>query len=144
MQNRSVPVDVMLSHVSYRNVAEAMAWLTRVFGFAEHYRYGVDGDQVSGAQMHLGAAYVMLRTREGPTPAELGFGTQSLTVFVDDVDAHYARSRAEGATIVEELNETMYGERQYAALDLAGHHWLFSRHARDVAPEDWGAVVAKG
>jgi len=45
---------------------------------------------------------------------------------------------------VEEPHETEYGEFQYAAVDLEGHHWLFSRHARDVAPEDWGAVVAKG
>jgi uncharacterized glyoxalase superfamily protein PhnB len=143
ISNRSVPANVILPHVSYRNVAEAMAWLSRVFGFQENYRYGVEGDQVSGAQMHLGDAYVMVRTRVGETPAELGFGTQSLTVFVEDVEAHCARAKAEGATIVEEPHETAYGEFQYAALDLDGHHWLFSRHARDVAPEAWGAVVAK-
>jgi hypothetical protein len=40
---------------------------------------------------------------------------------------------------VEEPHETEYGEFQYAALDLDGHHWLFSRHAMDVAPEEWGA-----
>jgi uncharacterized glyoxalase superfamily protein PhnB len=141
MRNRSVPVEVILPHVSYRNVAEAMAWLTRVFGFEEHYRYGVDSDRVSGAQMHLGEAYVMVRARAGETPAELGFGTQSLTLFVQDVEGHHARAKAEGAEIVEEPHETMYGEFQYAALDLDGHHWLFSRHARDVSPEEWGAVV---
>jgi len=144
MRNRSVPVDVILPHVSYRDVAAAMAWLKRVFGFEEHYRYGVEGDQVSGAQMHLGEAYVMVRTRVGQTPADLGFGTQSLTVVVEDVEAHCARARAGGAEIVEEPHETEYGEFQYAALDLDGHHWLFARHARDVAPEEWGAVVAKG
>jgi len=145
MRNRSVPVDVILPHVSYRNVAEAMAWLTRVFGFEEHYRYGVEDGRVSGAQMHLGDAYVMLRTRASEaSPAELGFGTQSLTVFVEDLETHHARAKAEGATIVEEPHETEYGEFQYAALDLDGHHWLFSRHARDVAPEAWGAIVAQG
>jgi uncharacterized glyoxalase superfamily protein PhnB len=87
---------------------------------------------------------MMVRTRVGATPAELGFGTQSLTVFVENVEGHYARAKAEGATIVEDPHETEYGEFQYAAVDLEGHHWLFSRHARDVAPEDWGAVVAKG
>lgn len=142
MRNRSVPVDVILPHVSYRNVAEAIVWLTRVFGLEEHYRYGVEGEQVSGAQMHLGEAYVMVRTRAGQMPVELGFGTQSLTVFVEDVEAHYARAKAAGATIVEEPHETMYGEFQYAALDLDGHHWLFSRHARDVKPEEWGAVTS--
>jgi hypothetical protein len=42
---------------------------------------------------------------------------------------------------VEDLHETMYGERQYGARDLDGHHWLFSTHARDVSPVEWGATV---
>jgi hypothetical protein len=42
---------------------------------------------------------------------------------------------------VEDLHETMYGERQYGARDLDGHHWLFSTHARDVSPIEWGATV---
>ena len=42
---------------------------------------------------------------------------------------------------MEEPHETVYGEFQYAAEDLDGHHWLFSRHARDLRPEEWGATV---
>jgi hypothetical protein len=30
-----------------------------------------------------------------------------------------------------EPHETVYGEYQYAAEDLDGHHWLFFRHATD-------------
>src|SRR6185312_4656208 len=40
MKNRSVPCDTVLPHVVYQDVASALAWLTAVFGFAEHYRYG--------------------------------------------------------------------------------------------------------
>jgi len=29
------------------------------------------------------------------------------------------------------------GKYQYAAEDLDGYHWLFSRHAKDRSPEDW-------
>ena len=32
-KNRSVPVDTVLPHVIYQNLGEAMAWLTRAFGF---------------------------------------------------------------------------------------------------------------
>lgn len=143
INNRSVPTNTMLAHVVYEDVGAAIEWLTRVFGFEEHYRYG-DPSVPAGAQMHLGDAWVMLRaSRAGEgTPEELGGSTQSLTVFVEDVDAHYARAREAGAEIVEEINETMYGERQYGARDLGGHHWLFSTHARDVGPKEWGAVVA--
>jgi uncharacterized glyoxalase superfamily protein PhnB len=87
----------------------------------------------------------MLRTaRTGmATPVELGFGTQSLTAFVDDVDAHFQNAKTAGARILEELHETEYGERQYGVEDLDGHHWLFSKHARDVSPEEWGATPVR-
>ena len=62
-------------------------------------------------------------------------------MFVPDVDAHCQKAKSAGATIVEDLHETMYGERQYGARDLDGHHWLFSTHARDVSPADWGATI---
>lgn len=138
MKNRSVPVDTVLPHVYYRDVVEAVAWLTKMFGFREHYRYG---DPVSGAQVHLGEAYLMLkRARDGwKSPAELGFGTQSLTIFFPDVETHFENAKAGGARIVEDLHETVYGELQYCVEDFAGHHWLFSRHARDLSPRDWGA-----
>lgn len=140
LSNRSVPVDTVLPHIVYRNLAEAIAWLERVFGFAETYRYG---GGPSGAQMLAGNATIQVRqARDGEgVPATLGCGTQSLTIFVDDVDAHAARARAGGARLLEEPHQTEYGEYQYAAEDLDGHPWLFSRHAKDVSPGDWGAIV---
>ena len=145
LKNRSVPASIVLPHILYRDVAEATAWLTRVFGFREHYHHGEDAGPISGAQMHLDDAWIMLkRASEGwSVPADLGYGTQSLTIFVDDVEAHFQRAKLEGATIVEELHETSYGELQYGVLDLDGHHWLFSRHAHDRSPEEWGAIVVE-
>jgi len=113
----------------------------RLFGFAEQYCYG---EPVSGIQMHLESAYIML---VGPCSgreslAVLGIATQMLTVSVDDVDAHYRKTKQAGAKIWEQLQETIYGERQYGAEDLDGHQWLFSQHIRDINPADWGATVA--
>jgi uncharacterized glyoxalase superfamily protein PhnB len=144
INNRSVPTNIVLPHIVYQNVAEAIAWLTKIFGFTEHYRYGAP-EAPSGAQMHLGDAWIMLASaRPGrSTPAQLGCETQSLTIFVEDVDVHFARSKSAGAKIVEDLHETMYGERQYGVEDLDGHHWLFSKHAHDVSPAEWGATIAK-
>jgi uncharacterized glyoxalase superfamily protein PhnB len=143
MKNRSVPVDTILPHIVYRDVPEAIAWLSLAFGFVEHYRYGELPDSI-GAQVHLGDAWMMLESVKpnSSTPAQLGARTQSLTIFVDDVAAHYTKAKSAGATIVEELHETIYGELQYAALDFEGHHWLFSRHAKDVSPDAWGAKIA--
>lgn len=131
-----------LPHVEYQDLATAVAWLTKTFGFIEHYRYG---DPISGAQLYIGNAWIMVNQSDPGTssPAKLGYGTQSLTVFVDDVDAHFHNSQAAGAKIVEDLHVTEYGERKYGVEDLDGHHWLFSRHARDISPDQWGATIAQ-
>lgn len=138
LKNRSVPVDTVLPHLFYRNLEEAINWLAKAFGFLEHYRYG---QPTAGAQMHLGNAWIMVSSaRPGQTsPAEAGSATQYITVFLEDVDGQFERARAAGAVVVEEPHETVYGEYQCAFEDREGHRWLFSRHARDLSPAEWGA-----
>jgi len=130
-----VPADTVLPHVTYQNLGAAIEWLTNAFGFQEYYRYG---DGPSGGQMWASKAASQVRQASSgqKSPAQLGFGTQSLTIFVDEVDAHCARAKAAGAKILEEPHETVYGEYQYAAEDLDGHQGLFSRHAKDRSPEE--------
>jgi uncharacterized glyoxalase superfamily protein PhnB len=139
--NRSVPTNTVLPHVYYRDVEKAIGWLSTAFGFVEHYRYG---NPVSGAQLRAENAWIMVTKvpDHGKTSKELGFGTQSLTIFVEGVEEHYARAASAGVKLLEELHETVYGELQYAAEDLDGHKWLFSRHARDLSPDQWGATVS--
>jgi predicted enzyme related to lactoylglutathione lyase len=142
MENRSVPPNTLLPHIGYQNLGEAIDWLAKAFGFREQYRYG---DPLSGAQVRLGAAWLMLKQAKAgeASPRQLGYGTQSLTIFISDVDAHFERAKAAAAKILETPHETEYGEWQYAAEDLDGHHWLFSRHARDLSPDEWGAAVSE-
>jgi hypothetical protein len=40
-------------------------------------------------------------------PTELGYGTQCLTIFVEDVEDRYACTGAARASIVEEVHETV-------------------------------------
>lgn len=68
-----------------------------------------------------------------------GANTQSLCVRVDDVDAHCARARAAGATIVEDLRTDDHGEewganRTYRAQDPEGHQWWFMQVVREPQP----------
>src|SRR5262249_43534619 len=98
----------------------------------------------AGAPLFLGEAWVMAGAgRPGrKTPTSAGGWKQGLTIFVKEVDQHYARAKAEGGTIFEEMHETEYGERQYGAEELARHRWVVSRHARNANPSDWGATLA--
>ena len=72
LSNRSVPTNSLPAHIRYRNVEEAIAWLTRSFAFVVHYRYG---DPVRGAQMNIGEAWIMLEAARDHAEAP-GWRTQ--------------------------------------------------------------------
>jgi uncharacterized glyoxalase superfamily protein PhnB len=57
---------------------------------------------------------------------ELGAATAMVNVFVDDVDAHHARSAAAGATILYPPTDQPYGQREYGASDSEGRLWSFA------------------
>lgn len=141
--NRSVPTDTVLPHLIYDDAEAAIDWLCANLGFVEHYRVVEDDSgRIHTAQVHLGDAYLMIRNpgRPGGSPRLTG-GSQMLTIMVDDVDAHYAKAKAGGAEITEELGNAVYGERQYGLRDPGGHDWLFSQHAEDIDPATFACVA---
>ena len=67
----------------------------------------------------------------------------SLLVSVEDADAHHDHALAHGARVASPPTDYPYGERQYTAVDLGGHHWTFSQSLADVDPADWGGVLVE-
>ena len=115
--------------VMYRNVAGALKFLAKAFGFR---KYGAqmrrpDG-KINHAAMKLGGDLIMMGY-PGPkykNPKRLGEATKSLYINVDNVDAHFQRARRAGTTILEEPKDTFYGQRRYGAADPEGHQWYFA------------------
>jgi uncharacterized glyoxalase superfamily protein PhnB len=104
----------------FNDANTALEWLSRAFGFTELAVYRDDDGGVRHAEMSLGPGIVMFG--EGDP------SSQSVYVAVDDVDAHYERSKAAGAEITRELEDTDYGSREYTARDLEGHVWSFGTY----------------
>lgn len=124
--------------IYYEDVAGALDWLTRAFGFRERLRMpGPDGS-IMHAEMELADGVIMLGRPEETyrNPNRLGGVTQSLYVYVDDVDEHFRRAKAAGATIHSELKDEFWGDRLYGAADPEGHHWHFAQCVREVSPEE--------
>ena len=138
MRNRSAPPMSVTPVLSYPDVAAAVEWLTRTFGFVEHVRIGDHRAQLGFGD---GALVVADTGQDRRAPASDGV-THSVMVRVDDVDDHFQRASAAGAHIISGPETHMYGERQYTATDLAGHRWTFTQSVADVSPEAWGGVTA--
>lgn len=106
-----------------------------------------EGGRVEHSELVFGEGLVMVggtglrdpqreHQRSCVSPRSIGGGnTQSLCVFVDDVDAHCARARAAGAVIFYEPRTNDYGDdywtdRSYGARDPEGHMWWFMQRIR--------------
>jgi len=126
----------------YEDVAAALDFLTRAFGFTETLRYDDPAGYVSHAEMRHGDGAIMLGD-PGPDyrgPKRLGATTVQLHVQVDDADALCARAHSAGAEITREPEDHPHGERSFSATDPEGHVWTFGQTLRDVPAEEWGAV----
>jgi uncharacterized glyoxalase superfamily protein PhnB len=135
--NRSIPSATVVPVLIYPDVRAAVAWLEAAFGFAERVRIGED----HRAQLSCGdGAVIVADVRHAQRPPRPGEVTHSVMVRVDDARGHCEHARANGARIHMEPTDFEYGERQYSAEDLAGHHWTFSETLADVAPEEWGGT----
>ncbi len=125
-------------YLYYQDVAGALDWLAQAFGFEERMRIpGPDG-AITHAEMECGDGVIMLGcpAADYQNPSRLGNVTQSLYVYVEDVDKHFEHARQSGAKILDEPEDQFYGDRRYGAEDPEGHNWFFATHVRDVAPED--------
>ena len=126
------------AYLLYEDVAAALDWLARAFGFRERMRMpGAEG-KILHAEMELADGVIMMGNpgADYRNPKRLGHVTQHLYVYVDDVDGHYEHARQAGAAILAEPEDQFYGDRRYGAEDPEGHQWFFAQHVRDVSPED--------
>jgi uncharacterized glyoxalase superfamily protein PhnB len=136
--NRSIPPATVIPVLAYPDVNEAAAWLCNAFGFGVRLRIGDHR-----VQLNVGDGAVIVREmRPNEVNAALGTG-HSVTIRVEDVDAHCNRAKDHGARITQEPVTHPYGERQYNADDFAGHSWTFSQSVADVHPEQWGGTAVQ-
>ncbi len=136
LSNRSIPRATVIPVLAYPDVDQAAAWLCDAFGFSVRLRIGNHR-----IQLNVGDGALTVREmRQAEVNAALGLGC-SITVRVEDIDAHCTRARDHGARITQDPVTHMYGERQYNAIDFAGYSWTFSESVADVHPHDWGGTA---
>jgi uncharacterized glyoxalase superfamily protein PhnB len=149
VENRSAPPGPVVPGRYYDDVGAAIEWLCAAFGFTEIYRYGPP-DRPQGAFLSTGngGSVSLGISRAGDCddaelrqlrPGEPISG--GISVRVDDVDEHRDRAEALGAKVLNPPTTYPFGERQYTAMDFAGHRWTFTQTVADIDPTEWGATL---
>ena len=132
-----------LTLLVYRDLEAAQRYLVDVFGFAP-------GTLTRDDDAHRGARRGVRRATESidgctgtcrgvpgsrrpprPAPPRTAWRLTSTTI-----EAHFERSRAAGAEIVNEPTDMPYGVREYDARDLEGGLWSFMQPMEQNEEED--------
>ncbi len=132
--------------IGYEDASTAIDWLVRACGFRERKGERVkdrDG-RITHAELTLGKGRVFVAT---PSPdyqspknhqetcaaarkwSAVPWVIDGLLVHVDDVDRHFAKAKAAGATMLSDLEDAPHG-RLYRVEDLEGHRWMFLQASR--------------
>jgi uncharacterized glyoxalase superfamily protein PhnB/uncharacterized protein YndB with AHSA1/START domain len=117
--------------ISYARPLAAARWLAEVFAFesANDLPEGPDplpegAHEDPWIEFRIGNSVLNLFKLDGEQTGSMR--THVPWVYVDDLEAHCAHARGNGATVVEEIH-SYPGSSVYVADDLEGNRWTFSQ-----------------
>ena len=125
---------------------EAIRWYGEALGATEVMRLPM-GDKIGHAEIRIGDSHVML-SDEWPDhgklgPKKRGGSTCGLMIYLDDVDAAFAKAVAAGATVEQPIRDQFYGDRSGSITDPFGHSWTLATHVEDVPEEEMQRRMAE-
>lgn len=123
-----------------RGASDAIDFYVRAFGATEVLRLCSPDGKIGHAEIRIGDSHVMLADEHPDMdflgPQSRGGTTVSLLIYVDDVDAVFAKAIEAGATELRPLCDQFYGDRSGTITDPWGHVWSIARHIEDLTPEE--------
>jgi PhnB protein len=113
------------------SAAKVVDFLKATFGARELSRM-MKGEIIGHAELKIGDSVVMLSDGSAQFPSQ----PASMHVYVEDVDAAYARAIKAGAVSLREPADQFYGDRSGGVKDPGGNTWWISTHVEDVTEEE--------
>jgi PhnB protein len=121
--------------------AQAIEFYKKAFGAEEVMRLPLPGtDRLGHAEITIGGAHIMMSDASPQwgtkDPKALGGVSGSISLYVTDVDAAFARAVAAGATPKMPVADMFWGDRMGSVEDPFGHQWSLLSHTRDLSEEE--------
>jgi PhnB protein len=134
-------------HLIVADTARALDFYARAFGAIELGRCEMPDGGIGHAEIRIGDSLITLAD-EFPDwgylgPNARGGSTVVMRVYVEDVDAAFARAIAAGGTVLRPVTDQFYGDRSGTLTDPFGHVWTLATHVEDVPPDELARRMAK-
>lgn len=119
--------------------ARALDFYRDAFGAQELFRLPM-GDRIGHAEFRIGDSTLMIADEfpdlNALAPSTRGGPTATFMIYVEDVDAAYARAVKAGATADRPVKNEFWGDRVGTVIDPFGHKWSLATHVEDVPPDE--------
>lgn len=129
-----------------KGAADAIEFYRRAFGAVELFRMAKPDGKVGHAELRIGDSVIMLADEHPDmgyrSPSSLGGSSVSIMLYLEDVDAVFARALEAGARAQRGVADQFYGDRNGILEDPFGHVWTVATHVEDVPPEEIERRVA--
>jgi uncharacterized protein YndB with AHSA1/START domain/uncharacterized glyoxalase superfamily protein PhnB len=125
----------------FKDARQAIAFYKKAFGAEERFVMpGPDGVGVMHAEIKIGTSLVMLG-EESPQQScksaeSLGASPISFYLYLENVDAAYAKALAAGALPCMPVTEMFWGDRIGTVKDPFGYSWTLATHVKDPTMEE--------
>ena len=127
--------------------AKALDFYKHIFGATEKMRMPAPGSKVGHAEIVIGNSMIMLADEHpemgARSPRAFGGSGVGIMLYVEDVDSTVKKAVAEGAKLVQPVEDKFYGDRTGTIEDPWGHTWHVGTHKEDVSDEEMKRRLAK-
>jgi PhnB protein len=125
-------------YINVKNSVAAIEFYKKAFGAKEVGRILMPDGTIAHAEIEIGDSKIMLAEENiqwgNSSPQTLGGSPVTLCLYVEDVDAVFARALREGAKVTGEMEvkDQFYGDRTGSITDPFGHQWTIMTHLEDI------------
>jgi len=122
--------------------ADVIEFAKQVFGATQRGGvYTTPDGKIGHSELQLGDSVIMCA--DAATSSEGKAFPAVLNVYVEDVDAVYAKALSLGASSLREPANQFFGDRSAGVQDTAGNQWWIATHVEDVPPDELAKRAAE-